>query len=299
MYDIPGLAFAKWGIRVEREGRAWEGMCPFEGVGEDRFVIWEEGNYWCHACGVKGWLVSAPQISEEQRKQREQDLEAERQKRLAEWKHYNHMEQLIQFHDSMRQQNLDWWAAQGIKKDLVDKYLLGFNPHKVVKVRNTEEREFSAYTIPIFNLKRTELENIQSRLIDAPKEVQKYRQERRIPAAEFYASDQTDGSLLVVEGSKKAIVISKLVDYALQVIGIPGISCSKDIIERMRAFKNIFVIPDPGAEQHVQRFADILRLEVRRVSIPVKVDDAAVQYHMTKDDLRGMLKIAKTIVPKC
>lgn len=224
-YDVVSMAYQRFGITLKQKTHnEYSSGCP-ECGGTKRFIVWDKGNYWCRECGFSGWLQEREKVwkpdpilreqhireIEKRRKEREQ----EQAKLLASWQDGFNAGYIKGWHDAMRQPQRDFWMAQGIFEENIDRYSLGYCPSKKVRVGESVI-EVPAYTIPITDQTTGKWVNVQYRLVDPPKGVGKYRQEYEIPAAAFYANSHMDGDCIIVEGAKKAIVVSQLICDSIQ-----------------------------------------------------------------------------------
>lgn len=282
----------------------WHGPCPTCG-GTDRFIVWRDrGNYWCRQCGLKGFLdgnaeqPSADEIAAleqriREREERDRLLQTEAGRRLAEEQYWRG------FHDCMDQQHRQYWLDEGIPDWAVDYFDLGFCPAKRIQY-DGQTYTYPAYTIPIVEPVSGRPLNVQYRLVDAPAEIGKYRQEANLPAAPFFFDrDHNAGDVaLVVEGSKKAIVVGcTLDDHTLQFVGIPSNNPSEAIIETVSKYETVFVALDPGAEKQARRIAGLIGSRARVVTLPAKPDDLIVKYGASGDDLRRLIRQAVKLPP--
>lgn len=293
--DIPNLVLDKFGLTAKKYGREWHSPCPQCG-GKDR-CIWfgdERGNGFCRQCLKTFWLSDLNELDpleklERARKARENAARetALQAARLSSWQERAAYRQ--GWHDALSFAAREWWHAQGITDESIDWYGLGVCQYPLVNQRTQEQRDFTAYTIPIHDPETWQIVNTQYRLENPPEGLGKYRQERGLAARSFYAMPHTGEDCLVVEGAKKAIVLRQLLGETIQVVGLPGITPAERLIDELLIYKRKYLLPDPDVENAtLQRFRDHLP-NLRVVRLPVKPDDAVTKYGFDKTDLRAWL----------
>lgn len=289
--DIPTLVRGKYGLTAKKQGREYHSACPDCG-GHDR-MIWfgdEKGNGFCRQCLKTFWLTDLEkdplELARREQKAREY---AERQRKLDAQmlkKFQSRATDYLQgWHDAMDFAAREWWHQQGITDESIDYFELGARPYPLTN-SNGEKLNLMAYTIPIRDPHNWEVVNMQYRIDNPPAGFGKYRQETGLPARNFYTRPHTFADILIVEGAKKAIVLEQLLDGAMQIVGLPGITPSERLIDEIRGYKRKFFLPDPDVTHaNIQRFASRLS-NLRTVRLPVKPDDAVNRYGFTKGDLR-------------
>lgn len=219
----------------------------------------------------------------------------ERQQKTTEWQHGFRAGYWQGYHDALGLPQLEWFLAQGIPLDLVDHFGFGYCAEKTVVTPRGYEN-YPSYTFPVRDPESWEVVNIQHRLVGAPSDVQKYRQEDGIPASAFHTLNRLGGKAIVVEGVKKATVVFDRTGREAQVIGLPGMYPSELLVEEIASmFDRLWVVLDPGAEKNAIRFAQLAGPgKCRIASLPEKPDDAFL-HGMTKDQFRAALKQARPI----
>lgn len=301
--------------RFRRVGRSeFHGPCPRCG-GDDRFVVFTDReyphwNWWCRQCHPQnGWIdelnpALRGEVDENYR------LEAERRRSLQEEqdkikrKHilekYTTTELWQELHRRMTDENYRWWSEQGVPREWVDFWQFGYEREKTFNL-NGSMFTCPAYTLPKFEFGRRFV-NLDYRLIGAPPTAGKYRMIKHLPAAAFISDptkvDLCEDEIFVVEGSKKAAVVSirARAKKFLQVIGIPSCNSWAGWDERLRdKCGRVWVIFDPDAGDWAHKFARSVGSNARIVTMPVKPDDAFVQYKMNGTMFDGILKGA--VVP--
>lgn len=297
---LVGKFLTRFSILLHREGAQLAGRCPYCNDGERRFVVWKEGNYWCRVCGSKGWVDEdqprwKPDPERHQRWLAEQaELERQRKERIAAYRAGFQAGRVRGWHEAMQATHIEYWHSQGIPDAAIERYQLGFCARKRVDV-NGEKIELPAYTIPIFDPRTHELANVQYRLMDpVPPMVHKYRQHPGIPSAAFYADpEKLGGKCLLVEGSKKAIVVYLVTEGAIQVVGLPGATPSEELMDQLKVFEVIYLMLDPDTDWQKERIAQYLAPRVRIVDMLTKPDDLVVQYNKDKAYFRTLIRYGR------
>lgn len=294
-----------------RGGREWHGPCPFC-QGHDRFRIhtdkpFPKWNWACRKCGKTGWAdqlnASLKQQLDPARLEFIRQAEAERAAaRKAEIlkaiEGFTVSEVWEALHERMTQENYAWWEKQGIPPEWADFWRLGYTSEKQFE-HDGQAFTRPAYTIPKFDLtwKPT---NMDYRLLEPPPGVGKYRPAYGLPAAAFYSRPdkaELDDEIFVVEGSKKAMVVSIKADLseARQVIGVPSKNSWAGIEERVKDCGRVWIILDPDGQVWAHKLAKVIGKAARVIELPTKPDDAFLQYGMTPALWRDYLRHGRAV----
>jgi DNA primase len=276
--------------------------CPWCG-GDDRFVIFGRGNYFCRPgtghCGRKGWIDeedAQPLTHEEQlalrvaaleRKQREQDA------RLRRLEEMHQCTDHLRYHQALTDQQREYWFGEGIFDDAITKHLLGYCE------RCPTFPASPSHTIPVFD-HDGRLANIRHRLIE-PDRSGKYRPHRAGLGTHLFNASilrQAQQRILVVEGSKKAIVLDQ---YGWPTVGILG----KNVFQRewlpwFKSASQVVIALDPDAAESAQRLGAVFAQhgqhpDVRVAAFPGKPDDLIVKYGATDSDVEAILRLARPV----
>ncbi len=295
---VQATAFRRWGLNPKRTASEWHSPCPFCGEGHNRFTIFKDGGFFCRVCGSKGWLNNDQNnwkpdpITTQQVKERTEQLERERQDRIAAWQRGCRDRQVRGWYDAMSPEHREYWRSQGIPDWAIDAYQLGYCSAKKIMTEHGEIT-LSVYTIPVYQPTTHAIVNVQYRLLNPPAGVGKYRQEYGLPSASFYAADVVDGEAIIVEGAKKAIVVFHTLERKLQVVGLPSNSPGERLLRELECFRRLYLILDPHSHKQVERIARLLHPRVRIVTMPTKPDDAIVRHGLDKYGLYAYLKMAR------
>lgn len=299
--NIAHKAYQAWAITLIEAGRELHGPCPFCGTGKDRFIVWPEGNYFCRVCESTG-RVPGTGTGPLGRDTLREVITAKRAKqaaRLSEWQKGYKAGFVEGYHQAMKDATLRaYWLSEGITDESIERYQLGYCEGRTFEGEGGRTFSSPAYTLPHIDPKTLQLVNCQYRIMSLPPGGGgKYRQEPGLPPASFYTLPKVvDGpGAVVVEGGKKAIVISQLVERRLQVVGWPGAVPSEELYLELEGFDVVWLIMDPGPSRRKaeDRAKDYLKDRIRIVSLPVKPDDAVVQYGYSLGDFRELLSQAR------
>jgi hypothetical protein len=313
MKAVPPIELAQIGLDrdhfTKSDAKSWRGPCPRCG-GKRRYVLFTDQPFplwhgWCDACGKKDkyWQQNrrddgqADPHWQERVAQEEQARAAYRRKRLAEFSTRELWEEL---HERMTAENYAWWRSQGIPQPFADFWRLGYTPERTFE-HDGETFVRPAYTIPKFDLKWVP-RNIDYRIVDPPEGVGKYRPAAGLsPAAFLSRPDMTvlPDEVIVVEGSKKAMVVSLFIldgEYPSQVIGVPSKNSWAGMADLLREnCGRVWIVLDPDARLWSLRMAQAIGPAARVVTLPSKPDDAFLHYGLTPEVWREYLRCAERV----
>lgn len=302
-------AYMRWGITPKRTGKEYHSPCPFCRTGKDRFVIWPNGGYWCRVCNETGFVIDRRRDKildpiERLKLSNEfaaslADREAEKQAKLLVWQNGPEAARITGWHDAMTEDQRAYWCKEGIPDWAIEYYSLGFLTHK--RFMGEGEGAFftsPAYTIPIRSPLDWKFVNVQYRLLKIPDDSGKYRQEDGIPQASFFTRPSiTSGEAIVLEGSKKAIVVFERTGKKHQVVGMPGMTPHSRIFKQLLGFEKIYLALDPGSgySKAIERAARELHPRVRVMDLPCKPDDAFVKYGLDTSCWNAYMEQARRV----
>lgn len=287
------------------DDHSWRGPCPVCG-GHRRFVILTKYNWpyfygWCSECShtIKAWEKVIMPISDEQREQArrmadecDRKRNAERQAKLAQ---FTTSELWQELHRRLSAEHRRQWEAWGIPEDWQDYLELGFTPDKMYRDGNGELQHTPAYTIPYFHYApdKPQFKTLQYRLFNAQNPNDRYRFEYGLPA-DYYMTTPTDpigDQVVICEGAKKGIVTRiNLTDHT--VLAVPAKGTWAGIIEAIKSCGCVYVILDPDAKVQAVKLARSIGPQARIVRLPVKIDDAVIDYGMERSAFQNMLRQA-------
>jgi hypothetical protein len=294
---------SKFGVQLRRVGRTeWAGPCPWCG-GQDRFRMWERGNYWCRPgpghCGRAGWLDELDSDSKPLTPQELTDLRlaalerqvADHEQRLSALEVMHACTDHLTYHANLDSHAaaVDYWLSEGMTVQTIMDRQLGYCPDCPTA------RGHDSYTIPVICGEK--LYNIRHRLCTPPERGGKYRPHMAgLPSMLFNADDLTaeTDSLLVLEGEKKSLVVSQETGLA-NVATMGATSFKPEWAGKLRRFGTVNVCYDPDAREKALAVARLFQGRGRLVSLPVKADDYFVRYGGTAAQFAHYLRTARPV----
>jgi len=287
-----------FGIALKKVGRnEWAGPCPWCG-GNDRFHVWERGNYWCRPgsghCGAEGWVDKlagkespTPEQRLEWRIAKLEQQQHEQAERLSRLEQMHRCTDHLRYHVDLTEQAREYWWREGITDESIDKYLLGWCS------RCPTYRQSGSYTIPIIN--HGKLENIRHRLAD-PNGGGKYRPHISGLGIQLFNADLLDGEydkIIVTEGEKKAIVLTQT---GFPTVGITGKRAFKrEWLGWFDGARTVYILLDPDAQESANKLGMLFNGKARVANLPVKADDMIVRYGAGSADIEAVLRLAKPV----
>lgn len=296
--DPAGVIENLFGVTLKKVTRTeYAGPCPWCG-GEDRFRVWNQGNYWCRPgpghCGRKGWvdkLMGTEQLTQEQlvemRLRRLEQQQREHERRLSALERMARCQDHIAYNRRLDASAREWWFEQGINSDSISRYLLGYCPRCP-----TDSEGRASYTIPVVN--EGQLLNIRHRLANSANG-DKYRPHMAGLGTQLFNADflKDASDIVIVEGAKKSIVLDQ---YGFPNVAIMGKRAFKrDWLGRFDNINSVYVALDPDARESAHRLAVIFNGKGRVVCLPVKPDDFFTVYHGSISDFADFLRLAKPV----
>lgn len=220
------------------------GACPNCRQGQDRFVVFVEGNYWCRTCNTKGWWRDTKPTKEElekikEEKRRSLEIIHTKMSRCSDW---------IKYHDQVSEA-IEIWFEHGVGIDSIMRWGLGYCKSAPLAP------DHESLTIPVFY--RGRLIDIRHRIIGAI-DGNKYRSHVAGLTPPFFNLDAIASGkrLYVVEGEKKAIVL--MAAGVTPCISYPGIGFAGQIASTIfgecgMEKPDIVFIPDPGSTEKIEQ----------------------------------------------
>ena len=315
-FDVIGLDSSRF-RKVGRE--EWHGPCPFCG-GTKRFIIfttrvYPSWNWACRHCtplekGTPHWIDEIngslrreiPQAQRDVWKREREDQERrdneQRRQKLAQ---FSTRELWLELHERLTEENYRWYESQGIPRDWVNFYKLGYMEEKQFKHQG-ETLTSPAYTFPKYDLDWV-VTNTDYRLTNFPENAGKYRMQGGIPASTFCSrpdmSEMAD-QVFIIEGTKKAIVTmieASAVDGELhQYWAVPSCNSWAGIVDRVKdKVGRAWILMDPDADIYAWKMAREIGKAARVVELPTKPDDAWLSHEMTAGKWAAYLRDARGV----
>jgi len=196
----------------------------------------------------------------------------------------------LHYHNTMR----DWgrlaWVARGLDESYQGLWTLGSCDDKKINFKG-EEYHTPTLTIPLVD-KQYNLLNIKHRLINPPKENDKYRPEKEglgmfPPFMAFPDVGFDADTIWIMEGEIKAMVTATISpDAGWQFVGVPGQDAFEKLPADILKTKKVIVVPDPGAELKAWKFAKFIG--ARFLMVSEKIDDLINANQYDKDWLASV-----------
>lgn len=306
--DLDPIAYMenRYGIRLTHQTKGeYAGPCPWCG-GEDRFHVWEKGNYWCRPgpghCGRKGWVddLAGVKLSDHERRLLVLEREQKRQKRKLE-EHETRLDKIerlqrtrpdLQYHKNLTDEAIEYWSSEGIYPHSIDRFKLGYCYACPTYTQSP------SYTIPVYSYDN-QLVNVRHRLVHP--EAGKYRPQMPGLGQSIYNANTLKDPherIIIVEGEKKSIVLSQ---HGFTSVGLMGKSFKWKTpwFEWFRKAGKIVIALDPDATESALTLGALFRKQhFKDVSVarfPVKPDDAIVQCGAKLADIEKILQNARKV----
>lgn len=282
--EAVALAERRWpGYEFKIQGKEAHGPCPICGrATKDGFVIFATGYAFCRPGDHHLWLDEGQErkLTEEETRLLRIESELRRQakeqedikSRLSALEVMAQCRDHITYHKTLSPGDREWWYSQGINDYSVDEYGLG-----VCYACPTDREHRPSYTIPVFDSKWAQLLNIRHRIQHA-NGGDKYRPHMSGLGLHLFNSRwvHQHGDILLVEGEKKAIVVSQEVLPAMGIAGKNGFNFSW--LKHFDKVRRLYIALDPDAFEHGRSLGREIkkragRIDVRVCNFPVKPDD--------------------------
>jgi hypothetical protein len=300
------------------DGKSWRGPCPLCG-GNRRFLVFTDRpypswNFQCNLCDYKGWVDQL--LAGDSHKPTEEEILAWLEKQELERKERERKQRLAQdrfqqsalweeAHHNLDEQSRRWWSKRGLPQEWQEYWTLGttirvFYPED--ERGNLTPLEHRVFTIPKYQTGMDRPTNVDMRLDDpVPSSLSKYMGLPNLPPALFVSHPHwqqltMDGTVLVVEGSIKAMVTALHCPHPVQVLAVPAARSWVNVIDLLRNADNlqrVVVMLDPDAQVPAQELVEEIGERAYRLALPVKIDDAFLRYGLTGDRLFDLLRQAR------
>lgn len=276
----------------------WQRFTESERDGK-RLSVFQQACEWINGGGIEdaeGMKVSAEQRLEQARI----ELEAAKEREEARRRELQVAEKHLYYHKTMSEWMREKWRDAGVDDGMQDFWTLGGCDDFPYRYEDVFYHS-PTLTIPIFD-EYMELLTIQHRLLNPKNPHDKYRPEKTgLHAHPFLAMPTLgyDGDyVLVMEGSKKAMVSWSKMKGASQAIGVPSQEGYKALVETLRPVgKRVVVIPDPNSERNKNSLAKAYYLakEVggKFLQTPMQIDDYILASGMDSNMFYRMVRQAR------
>jgi hypothetical protein len=264
----------------------------------------------CRICGFKWWSGKKDnkpvdpetlKLLQEQAREAEEKRNAEKQKKLME---FSTAELWNELHRRMGEEQRRWWRHAGIPDNWQDYLKLGYTPDRIYRTKTGLEHS-PAYTIPFFDYGFV-FRTMQYRLCNPQSPADRYRFEADLDTS-FYMTTPSlkiQDQVVICEGAKKGMVV-KIHAEDNTVLAVPSKvdwkSCG--ILEEVKDCGRVYILFDPDCYEQPPdanknwkpqpiEFARAIGKNARIMDCPVKIDDAFIQYGMSKDEWNSIKKQA-------
>jgi hypothetical protein len=307
-------------VRERTRGKEWSSSCPKcggvphqNGQFPDRFRMWTKSKIgkpfgWCRVCDYK-WTSERDYKPDPARIEawRLERLEYEKQRKAEAETAIAHLTNTHKWDEYYSWLASDYIAAQyWISAGVPDafwwnEWKLGYDPSHTFWYDTGEgwkEHTTATFTIPVRDPSKRII-NIKHGLINPLPDGTKYRMEYKTNTEPVFISNLEDkefSHLIMCEGEKKSAVVFLTIDSPdIQCIGLPK-SPSPDMLQAVKT-KHIIDILDPDVKpQDIERKREEYKgIDYRIIRLPEKIDDMIINSGITKENMRDMLRQARTL----
>lgn len=250
-------------------------------------------NAFCDECGWDGWasdINSDLKNGKAKPVRKRPRAKVSKRNKLLDWREEKSW---TEYHNNLDEKARKWWRSQGIPDNWQDHWKLGFMEEKHFKAEG-EKRTSPAYTIPKFGLNWIPM-NMDYRLIDYPDVGGKYRPEYGLSPFPFLSDPSSKNffnrDILIVEGSKKAMVTYLKQSRFESIIGVPSCNSWAGAEQLVKTSSNVFIAFDPDAEIWANRLAR--EVDGKIISIASKIDDAFLFYGLEANKFDQLVEWAR------
>jgi hypothetical protein len=199
------------------------------------------------------------------------------------------------YYDDLDEHYRKIWRDRGIPDSLQSFWQLGCNRDFPYWHGGTEYHS-PTITIPIFGEGWVPL-NVKHRLLSPVDPGDKYRPEVRGLTQGLFLTDpdtELGGQVLLLEGEIKSMVVATTLGSGLgNVVGMPGKTPGKKVVEQLEAADSITIVGDPDGREAMWELCKAVGKQKCRVLIPDermgKIDDWINKYHPSSDELRWII----------
>jgi hypothetical protein len=235
-----------------------------------------------------GWRKEQIEREEARRRSAEKAIAQLKSEKI--WHKYNEM---------LNEWAVDILKSWGIRKDWANYWRLGMFPDFKVFSRENGEYFSPAITIPVWQQDTPVPANIKLRVLNPRSAHDRYRSLYKIGVGKpFVAFNKLHSDTCVlVEGEKKAMVVAQYSDQKYQVVGLPSVTPTADLLANFDKYGTLYLCLDPDAKQEdskgnspLKRMVELLNREVRVIDLPDKVDDMIIRGLNFKSAMRDAVE---------
>lgn len=300
--EVIAIAEAKWGYTFHRHGNEATGACPVVCKGgDDRFILFADGGYYCRQCGSTGRVTETDSFELTKQEILERRVAVLEQGQREIKKRLTALEEMATktasvelYHAALNEKALHWWhEVQGVDYNSIAKYKLGYCDSCPTAPGS------SSFTIPYYDTGGN-LINIRHRL-EKPKSG-KYRPHMAgLGIALYQEAVLPARKVLLLEGEVKTIILTQMLQETkgLGILGIMGKKGFKpEWMSKFADTEEIVIALDPDATDAAVELGETLKDyggNLKIASFPTKPDDMIVAFGATKDDIQAYIDLARPI----
>lgn len=298
LQEALSLALKEWRFLEFKEKNNHEASsaCPFCRDGVDRFLVFDDGGFWCRQCGTSGFLGNKhkPLTDQELTDLRLRRLERDNEKlkkRLSALEVMMSCTDHLDYHSQLDDDEIVHWEMQGISAESARAYKLGI----CYRCPTDYPQYRPSRTIPVFDSKWKSLLNIRHRLVDAKGD--RYRPHMPGLGTQLFNSRfvLSEKKVLLVEGAKKSIVCS---DRVMPTVATMGTSFNLGWLAHFKSVREFYIGYDPDAYEKAWKVGVAIKekgLKVYVCNFPVKPDDLFTLYGGTESDFLHFVSLARRV----
>jgi len=297
----------------QESNNTWTSTCPecggeqhSDGEWPDRCTIFIDPNptLFCRRCGLVafpntyGADTRRPTLEETEKwRQAQIDRELARQRSVElALKNLERSKIWEQYHNNLTEETRRIWRSRGIPDSLQDFWQLGYDHAHEFWYNGTVFRS-PTITIPIFETGWVP-HNVKHRLLQPVKEQDKYRPEfSGLPQKPFLTDPEADytGHVLALEGEVKAMVVAIAIGKMNgEVLGLPGLTPGKQVINDLSRAERVTIVVDPGGRQAAWNMCKQIGTNKCSVFIPTermgKIDDYINREHPSSNEVYWLIR---------
>ena len=277
----------------------YSSSCP-DCAGDDRCRWFLRGSPlgWCRQCNSLFFPTGVRPTKDDLDRWRLDQIEREQQelskiaRTIATLKNSRLWEK---YHKEMPDEGIDYWTRRGISPKLQEWWKFGWVDEWLYHCEGKDYVSPTA-TIPLFGKNYLPM-NIKHRLIYPHNPKDKYRLEFSGVKNPLFLTNPRlplDGEVIAIEGEIKAAVVwANIKDIDRRVVGLPGCTPGKHIVDEFKGADSVVLVMDPGSHDQAKKLVkDLGPARCKVLITPEKIDDAILAGHLLGSDIEGALKMA-------
>lgn len=291
------MAEARWGYTFYRHGNEATGACPVVCKGgDDRFILFPDGGYYCRQCGSTGWVTDNDSFELTKQEMLERRVAVLEQGQREIKKRVTALEEMATktasaelYHAGLNEKALHWWhEVQGVDYNSIAKYQLGYCESCPTAP------DSPSFTIPYYDASGN-LINIRHRL-EKPR-AGKYRPHMAGLGIALYQEGILPArKVLLLEGEVKTIVLTQEGFPSVGIMGKKGFKL--EWVSKFADTEELVIALDPDATDAADELGETLKDYggvLKIASFPTKPDDMVVALGATRDDIQAYIDLARPL----